>query len=64
MALDVLFCKNLMVNAENSPVRTFTPFPNHATFTPRYGQLVLGNTLTDDPMEKGDKTENGNMLSL
>ena len=34
-----------MVNIENSLVRTFTLFPKHVTFTPRYGQLVLGNTL-------------------
>ena len=27
MALDVLFCKDLIVNAANSPVRTFTLFP-------------------------------------
>ena len=45
MALDVLFCKDLMVNAENSPVRTFMLFPKRVTFTLRYGQLVLGNTL-------------------
>ena len=34
-----------MINVENSPVRTSTLFPKHVTFTPRYGQLVLGNTL-------------------
>ena len=45
MALGVLFCVDLMVNVENSPVRTFTLFPKHVTSTPRYGQLVLGNTL-------------------
>ena len=45
MALDVLFCKDLMVNAENSLVRTFTLFPKHVTFTPWYEQLGLGNTL-------------------
>ena len=27
MALDVSFCKDLIVNAANSPVRTFTLFP-------------------------------------
>ena len=47
MTLDVLFCKDLMVNVENSPVRTFTLFPKHVTFTPRNGQLVLGNTLNN-----------------
>ena len=31
MALDVLFCKNLMVNAENPPVRTFMLFQKHVT---------------------------------
>ena len=41
MALDVIFCKDLKVNAENSPVRTVTLFPKtNVTF---YGQLVLGN---------------------
>ena len=37
--------KALMVDVENSPVRTFTLFPKHVTVTPRYGQLVLENTL-------------------
>ena len=45
MALHVFFCKDSMVNVEISPVRTFTLFPKHVTITPRYGQLVLGNTL-------------------
>ena len=45
MALDDLFCKDLIVSVENSPVRTFTLFPKHVTFTPRYGHLVLENTL-------------------
>ena len=45
MALYVLFCKDLMVNVESSPVRTFTVFPKHVTFIPRYEHLVLGNTL-------------------
>ena len=43
MGLDVLFCKDLMANVENSPIRIFPPFPKHVTFTPRYGQLVLVN---------------------
>ena len=30
------------------PVRTCTLFPKHVTFTPRYGQLVLGNTSTEN----------------
>ena len=47
MALDVLFCKDSMENAENSFERNFTLFPKHVTFTPRYGQLVLGNTLSE-----------------
>ena len=46
MALDILFCKDLMVNAENAPVKTFTLFPKHVTFPARYGHLVLGNTLS------------------
>ena len=46
MALDVLFCKDYMVIAENSPVRTFMFFSKHVTFTSQYGQLVQGNTLT------------------
>ena len=41
------FAKNLMVNVENSAVTTFTLLPKHVTFTPRYGQLVLVNTLID-----------------
>ena len=47
MALDVLFCKELMVN-----VGTFTLFPKHVTFTPRNGSkgcravLVLGFVTT------------------
>ena len=32
MTLDVLYCKDLMVNVENSPVRTSTLFPKHVTF--------------------------------
>ena len=43
--LDGSFCKDLMVNTENSPIRTFMLSPKHVTFTPWYGQLVLGNTL-------------------
>ena len=47
MALDVLFCKDLMVNVENCPVRFFTFFfPKHVNFTPRYWHLVLGNSLS------------------
>ena len=46
IALDVLFCKDLMVNVGNSPVRTFTLFPKYVTFTPECGQLTLGNPLT------------------
>ena len=45
MTLDVLICKELMANAEKSPVRTFTLFPKQVTFTPWYGQLELENTL-------------------
>ena len=45
MTLDVSFCTGLMVNEENSPVRTLTLFPKYVTFIPRYGQLVLGNSL-------------------
>ena len=41
MALYILFCKDV----ENYLVRTFTLFPKHVTFTSRYGQLVLGNSL-------------------
>ena len=50
-----------MVNIENSPVRTFTLYPNHVIFAQRYGQLVLENTLKErgeifnlkvDPFEK------------
>ena len=40
----VLFGKDLRVNVENSPVRTFMLFPKQVTFTP-WGQLVLGITL-------------------
>ena len=43
-ALELLFCKDLMVNVENSSVRTFTLLLKHVTLT-RCGQLVLGNTL-------------------
>ena len=53
MGLDVLFCKDLMVNVENSPVRTFMLFSKHVTFTPRYGQLVLGNTLSKVYTDEG-----------
>ena len=45
MPLDVLLCKELMGNVENSPGRIFRLFPKHVTFTPRYGQSALGNTL-------------------
>ena len=45
MALNILVCKDFMVNVENSPERTFTIFPKHVTFSPRYRQSVLGNTL-------------------
>ena len=45
MALYVLFCIDLMANVENCIVRVFTFFPKHVTFTPLYGQSVLGNTL-------------------
>ena len=35
-----------MTNVANSLVGTFTLFPEYVTFTPRYGQLVVGNILT------------------
>ena len=44
-----------MVNLENSPVRIFMLFPKHLTFTPRYWQLVLGNTLNGSFHEKPKK---------
>ena len=31
---------------KNSPVRTSKRFPKHVTFTPWYGLLVMGNTLS------------------
>ena len=66
MALDILFCKDLVVNVENSLVRTFTLFPKRVTFTPWYGLMVLGNTLKScmDP-EKGEvKIKMIELLSL
>ena len=39
MALDILFCKDLMVNVENSPERTFTDFPKRGWSG---GAMVLG----------------------
>ena len=48
MALHVLFCKDLMVNAENSLVSTFTLFPKHVTFAPQYGKLVPGKYLNSE----------------
>ena len=39
------FCTELIVNVESCPVRTFTLCPKHVTFTPRFGQLVLGKYL-------------------
>ena len=54
MTLDVLFCKDIMVNVGNSPVRNFTLFPKHVTFTPRYGQFVLGNYFDDNSCYRND----------
>ena len=34
-----------MANVKISLVRSFTLFPKHVTFTPRYGQSVLENIL-------------------
>ena len=44
-----------MVNVENSLVRTCTLFPKYVTFTPRYGQLVLGNTLKESYILSSEK---------
>ena len=48
MTFYVLFCEDLMVNVENSLVRTFKLFPKQFTFSPRYGPFILGNTLISD----------------
>ena len=45
VTLYVLFCKDLMVNVENSSVRTFMLFPKHVTMGSWYWEipLVFGN---------------------
>ena len=44
MALDVLFCKDLVVNVENSPVRTFSS--HYASLNDRFNLYVLEMTVT------------------
>ena len=45
MALYILFCKDVMISVENSPVKTYLHFPNHVTFTRGMGSWYRGNTL-------------------
>ena len=41
MALNVLFYKDLFVNVENYPVRTFTLFPKAEAIDPAAGRIKL-----------------------
>ena len=40
-----VFTTNHHLYGKNTLVRSFTRFHKHVTFTPWYGQLLLGNTL-------------------